>query len=259
MENSRIINDLQTATFQIYKENGLASISGMDSKYILNGRSIFEWHLSATRKSMIKHGTTFNYFQNLDDILFCSDELLYFTGQLYLYRPFINNPLRDSYYAGDKNVYPNIQNLAAKRYSMFSDVVGQSAYNYWDRIGDLIASFFPKIIKPERVFFVSAIEAVPSEFHTSINYAWLDDFKNNGYKELNKMRKDIVHYKTSDTTYKHQHLASSNNRELIAELHAEREALPDYYKKHLALTIEGFEKTLSLLEEIDSQINADVV
>ncbi|MBM2841747.1 MAG: hypothetical protein HW412_2275 [Bacteroidetes bacterium] len=110
------------------------------------------------------------------DQLFCSDELLYFTAHLFLYRPHINDPIRDSFEAGKQVIFPNFQNVQGKRYDMYADVVSQIAYNYWDRIGDLIASFILDRIDKERVYFVTAVNSIPSEFHTSPNFIWLKHF-----------------------------------------------------------------------------------
>ena len=72
---------------------------------------------------------------------------------------------------------------------MFADIVSQKIYNYWDRIGDLIASFFPDKLKTDKVYFSTAIKYIPIEFQESPNYGWLKDFKDTHYKKLNRRRK----------------------------------------------------------------------
>ena len=47
---------------------------------------------------------------------------------------------------------------------MFIDLTFQITYNYWDRIGSLIASIFNDRIKSKNIYFPSAIDAIPSEF-----------------------------------------------------------------------------------------------
>jgi len=258
MDRHELIWEYQRSIIDIYKEHDLTSLRGLEDKYEINGRQIIMWHSEATRKCSVKHNGQFNYFKNFDDLLFCSDELLYFTAHLYLYRPYINNPIEEGFHFSGRMVYPNYQNLEAKRYSMFADVTSQKAYNYWDRIGDLIASFFPDRIKPHNVFFPSAIEAIPTDFHNSDNYLWLKDFKENGYVELNKMRKQIVHYTTSDTDFKHKHLERTSDKEAMQALQSEREYIADFYKNHISLTLTGLEKTLLFFEDINPKLFADV-
>lgn len=258
MDRHELIWEYQRSIIDLYKEHGLTSLRGLDDKYEINGRQIIMWHSEVTRKCSVKHNGQFNYFKNFDDLLFCSDELLYFTAHLFLYRPYINNPIEEGFQFSGRMVYPNYQNLEAKRYSMFADVTSQKAYNYWDRIGDLIASFFPDKIMPHNVFFPTAIEAIPADFHDSENYLWLKDFKENGYVELNKMRKQIVHYTTSDTDFKHKHLERTSDKEAMQELQREREHIADFYKNHISLTLTGLEKTFQFFEDINPKLFADV-
>ncbi len=258
MDRRELIFEYQRSIMDIYKEHDLTSLRGLDDEYKINGRQIIMWHSETTRKSSLKHNGQFSYWKNLDDLLFCSDELLYFTAHLFLYRPYINNPVKEGFHFSGQMVYPNYQNLEGKRYSMFADITSQKAYNYWDRIGDLIASFFPEKLKPNEVFFPKAIEAIPKDFHYSDNYLWLKDFKENGYVELNKMRKQIVHYTTSDTDFKYKHLERTSDQVAMQALQDERELLADFYKNHIYLTLTGLEKTLLLFEEINPSLFADI-
>jgi hypothetical protein len=257
MERKELLWKFQETIIEIYNEFGINSLRGINAEYSLNGKQIIVWYHDVTRKSSCQNHEVFNYIKNFDDLLFCSDELLYFTAHLFLYKPFINDPLKDRFKFSGKMVYPNHQNMEAKRYNMFADITSQKAYNYWDRIGDLIASFFPKLIKPHQVFFSKAIEIIPAEFQKSENYLWLKRFKENEYVQLNKLRKQIVHYITSDTTYKHGHLNASKDIKEIIKLQNERELLPDFYKHHISLTLIGFDKTLSFLEEINPVLFKD--
>ena len=141
---------------------------------------------------------------------------------------------------------------------MFSNIVSEKLYNYWDRIGDLLATYFPSSIKPEQVFFPKAIEIIPSDYYDNENYRWLKDFKENGYKILNQIRKQTVHYTTEDTRFKHEHLNSSTEKEHMEELFKNRYSLADIYKNQLDLTLIGFEKTLLLIEAITGKTLADI-
>lgn len=254
MDRQELLWTYQDAVIEIYKEYQLTSLRGLNSEFIVKKKQIVAWHSDVTNKSSIKNSEVFNYYQNFDDLLFCSDKLLYFTALLFLYRPFINNPIKDGFQFASGIVYPNKQNLEGKRYGMFSDIASQKAYNYWDRIGDLIASLFPEQIKQHNVYFPTAIEAIPKEFHTNDNYLWLNEFRQNEYLELNKIRKKIVHYTTSDTDFKHKHLKVSGDKEAMQELQDERELIADFYRNHINLTLTGFYKTLSFIEDINPKL-----
>jgi hypothetical protein len=247
------ICNYQEAIIGIYREQQLTCLSGLDQKFLLNGRNILSWHLEVVSKAA-QSNRSFQYNKNMDDIFFCSVELLFFTANLYLYRPYINNPLRDALSVGEDKVYPNYQNLAAKRYNMFADMAAQVAYNFWDRIGDLLASFFPNRLKPDRIFFPIAIGIVPEQFHRSKHFSWLRGFQENEYQGLNKKRRQVVYYTTFNTELKYKHLEGLTSEETIENLQAEKEGLADFYKQHISLTLSGYEHTLFFLEEISSEL-----
>ena len=115
----------------------------------------------------------------------------------------------------------------------------------------MIASFFPDKLKTDKVYFSTAIKYIPIEFQESPNYGWLKDFKDTHYKKLNELRKQVVHYTTTDTDYRHKHL-QIKDRIAMEVLHSERENLPEYYKEQIQLSLVGFEKTMQLLEEFNT-------
>lgn len=258
MDNQKLINEYQDSIVGIYNQYNLTSLSGLNLEFSINGKQIVVWHSNATRKASIKFNNQFDYYRNFDDLLFCSDELLYFTANLLLYRPYINNPINDGVFFGGEMIYPNRQNLEAKRYNMFADVVSQKAYNYWDRIGDLIASFFPGQIASNRIYFSTAIDSIPKDFQVGENYLWLKEFKETQYSELNKRRKQIVHYSTSNTDYKHKHLKEVHNKSAMQDLQTEHTNLADFYREHISYTLTGFEKTLAFIDDINPVLFKDI-
>lgn len=253
-----IIWDFQRAIISVYNEHSLTSLKGLKDDFIVNERQILKWYFDVVRKGQCKYYEVFNFHQSFDDLIFCSDEIMYFLAHMYLYRPYLNNPVKDGFFFGDGMLYPNYQNLEAKRYSMFSNIVSEKLYNYWDRIGDLIATYFPTLIKPDKVFFPKAIEIIPCEYHNDENYKWLKEFKENSYRKLNQIRKLTVHYTTEDTQFKHRHLSGSGKKEQMEELFNDRYALADTFKVQLDLTLTGFEKTLLLIEKITEETLSDI-
>jgi hypothetical protein len=253
----KAIWDFQQAVIDIYKEKELKSLAGPNREFDVNGRQIIQWYFNIVRKGRLKF-KDFNFHECFDDLIFCSDEVLYFTGLLYLYAPYMNNPINDGYWFVDRMMYPNFQNLEAKRFSMISNSVSEKVYNYWDRIGDLIATYFPDLIDPKRVFFPTAIDIIPTKYHSSDNYKWLKEFRDGEYKRINEKRKEVVHYLTHDTDFRHRHLESTSNKEEMEKLIKERDGLPDFFKGQIKYTLDGFEKTILLIEEITTEDLKDV-
>jgi hypothetical protein len=250
MDNRELILSFHRKIVEIYEEQYLIPLRGEKDDYKLRGKEILAWFHDVTNFNTLKYNLGMTYFDLINDLFYISDEMIYFTAHLFLYRPYINNPLNEGQMFGGREIFPNHQNLEAKRYNMFADIVSQKTYNFWDRIGDLIASFFPDRIKKNQVYFTTAIDCIPADFYSSDNFNWLNKFKNNDYVELNSIRKQIVHYTTTDTDYRKKHL-QVKSREEMENLQTEREGLPEYYKKQIQLTLEGFEKTIYLLEDFN--------
>ena len=257
MDKREIIHQYQDIIRNVYEEEALQCLRGDNDSYKIKDKSILMWHSQVTRRCVVKY-QVLDQFKNIDDLLLCSDEVLHFTGQLYLYRPYINNPIQDAFNTSSMNVYPNRQNLEAKRYYMYADIASEKLYSYWHRVGDLIAAFFPDLIKPERVYFPTAFDIIPKDFHHLDSYIWLKNFRENDYKKINAKRKEIVHYSSSDTDLKYKHLFTKGSKEEVQKWIEERHQIPDFFKRQIEVSIEGFYQTLKMLEEIDKIIFNDV-
>lgn len=259
MEKQEIFIEYQKAVREIYEEENLLCLRGEKDNYELMGKPILSWHSQVTRKCKVKY-QQFDNFKNIDDLLLRSDEIMHFTAQLYLIRPYINNPLDDRHYVSgwERWVYPNNQNLEAKRYYMYGDITFQNLYNYWHRIGNLIAAFFPNLINSDRVYFHTAFDIIPQQYHGLESYKWLKNFRETEYRQLNNKRREIVHYTSSDTDLKYKHIFSKGTKEDIEAWVAERHQIPDYFKKQIQFTLEGFWQTLTMLEEIDKVLFNDI-
>ncbi len=249
-DRRKVIQGFQEVMHEVYDQYNLTSLRGLNHEYTLNGKQIVSWYFEVVRKGRVKYHDSFDFNKNFDDLIFCSDEILYFLAQMYLYRPFMNNPLNDGFLHGEKIVYPNEQNLEAKRYNMIANIVSEKLYNYWDRIGDVLAVYFPELIKPKQVYFVKIIDAIPQEFRDDENYKWLEEFKVNHYTQLNRLRKRNVHYITVDTELKYHHLNKVWSRDEMVQWVEDRNAIADFYRKQYDYTFEGFEKTLNLIKKV---------
>jgi len=250
MNPEESIANFEKSIVEVYKQYNLTSLRGLDHSFMVNGRQILEWHLKVISEGKNIYGSNFDFQKNFDDLIFCSDEILYFIGNMYLYRPFMNNPLKEGVRHGDHIVYPYNQNKEAKRYSMFGGVVSEKIYNYWDRVGDLLAAYFPGLLEAHQVFFPKVIELIPEEYHGNENYLWLKSFKENEYVELNKKRKQFVHYTTMDTEIMYEHLKNPTDKKKVDKLVQKRDAQVDFYKTHIDLTLKGHENLILLIKDI---------
>lgn len=245
-----IIDALNSEVATIIRNEKLIPLMGKDKSFELNGNQILSWHNDVTRQCGNFHNGHFNYMQNFDDLLFSSDEIVYFTGHLYLYQPFINTPLKDAYQAGNKTIYPVFTNIYGKRYDMYLGVVFEKVYNYWDRIGDLIASFFPELFRGN-VFFPSTIRKLEIEYGGNEYFDWLLNFLDNEYQKFNTQRIDIVHYISKNTQQKWEQLGHVWDLEKTTSYTNQLLSYPEYFKEMNELAKTGFEKTLYFLEEVN--------
>ena len=221
----------------------------MRGTYEYNNRQLLKWYFDVVLPYASTEELHNSVQQIFDDLVFCSDELIYFTAHLFLYRPYIDNPLENGQEFNGEIVYSNIQNLEGKRYSMFTDVAFQKTYNYWDRIGDLLAKCFPHKLKENFINFSSVMDVVSKISPNSLHFLWLKNFKENEYLNLNQTRKQIVHFISPSISFKYQHLEESSNQLFLQNLQSQRLAMADYFKKQVQFMLSGFEAAISLLEE----------
>lgn len=254
MNDKTLIYELNQKILSIYEKENLIPLRGEDNSHKLpNGKEILAWHFEVTRHCWLYYKNNhFDYNRNIDDLLFSSDEIVYFLAHLYLYKPYINNPIKDSYHTGQNMVYPMNINLEGKRYDMYLGVVFEKIYNFWDRIGDLIASFFPKRFTGN-VYFSKTIIDLKIDYSGNADYDWLYEFVENEFMDFNKERINIVHYVSKNTDHVWEqlnHVTDFNKTKAFVE---KRANYVEYFKDLNRKTIIGYEKTINLLEKINNR------
>ena len=256
MKDEDLINEINSKIIEIYKSNSLIPLRGEYDSYKLNGKPILTWYNEITRHCWCNFNAHFNYNKNIDELLYSSDEIIYFTAHLYFYKPYINTPLKDSYWTGKTTIYPVFSNLPGKRYDMFVGVCFEKVYNYWDRIGDLIASFYPNRFKGN-IYFSKTIKKLESEYRGNKDYDWLRNFVDNEFTDFNQERIDVVHYISKSTQQKWNQLGHVTDYNKSKALTDKILSYPEYFKQMNEICKIGFEKTLNLLEEINKRENYD--
>lgn len=242
-----IIEKYNSVIIDIYKEHNLKCLRGLNRECKIDGKDIYPWYREATHYFAEKN-KDFNFDKNLEDILFISDEIIYYTANVILYEPCINDPLRNRIKINEgKTLYPNYQNLCSKRFDMFTDICFEKIYNYWDRIGDLIAACVEIGLNERNIYFTTVIDSIPKEYDNNKNFEWLKSYRWNEFKKINEKRINIVHYYSTGTDFQFEHLTASTNREKMIELMEERRSLPNFFKESINDTIKGFQNTLDFL------------
>jgi hypothetical protein len=239
-----LVRLLDNCIVQIYESEGLVSLS--DNGYVHNGINI-----QANPKTPNPH-PEWHTELNFNDILVCNRDLKYFTAQLFLHRPFINNPVVE---VDDKTFdYPFAtyhQNLWDRRYLMYVSCCFEKSYNFWDRIGDLLWSFHQNLIpKIRSVDFSKIIDELDKAGTTNADFIWLRDFKNAQYKSLNSLRIDVVHYHQYESKYRHEFLTHNTDFPALQALYDEKVGFAEYFKEQLSLQIEGCCRAYNFLNAI---------
>tara|TARA_R110001632_G_scaffold218718_3_gene348046 strand:- start:1143 stop:1922 length:780 start_codon:yes stop_codon:yes gene_type:complete len=253
MTDQELILAINDKVIEVYNSESIIPLRGEKDSYELNGKQILVWYFETTRHCFCHFNNDhFDYNKNIDDLLYTSDEIVYFLAHLYLYKPYINNPIKDAFYGGETMFYPMFLNLEGKRYDMYLGVVFEKIYNFWDRIGDLIASYFPNRFKGN-VYFSKTIKDLKTDYGGNVDYDWLLNFMENEFTTFNKERINIVHYVSKNTEQKWEQLGEVTDYKKTKEFFDKRISYPDYFKDQNEKTKIGFEKTINLLEEINKR------
>lgn len=234
MDEREIINNFYKLIVKNIKENELDTNS---VKVTSNSFFIGE---TATDSRLDYNITT--------DIKNIQSDLIYSTGILYTLKPFINNPTKETKIFMGKERATYFQNMYDSLYSMYASVCFEKLYNFWDRIGDKIATEFPSDFpNPRTIMFANVIEKIRNST-TDSNIKWLADFKDIDFKDFNKKRRIIVHYAQLETKYKELILNNRSDMDEIKKIWIEKSSLPDFFKKHIELTNEGIIKTYGFVK-----------
>jgi len=248
-ENHRkeIIEKYNNVIIDIYKEHDMRCLRGLYWECKIDGKNIYPWYRKATHY-FAERNKDFNFYKNLDDLILISDEIMYFTANVILNEKFMNDPSKNKIIIdGSSVLFRNFINLYSKRFDSFTDVCYEKIYNYWDRIGDLIAACIETGLNERNIYFTTVIDSIPKEYENNKNSKWLKSYRLNGFKILNEKRRNIVHYSSTGTDSRDECMKSATDEEKIKEFMEERRDLPNFFKKAIDDTIKGFQNTLDFL------------
>lgn len=232
--------------FKIFQKENLISLS--DNDYSYKGINVLEFSGENTNSDLKKY----NSIKNVFDMVNCNNDLKFFTAQLYLYRPYINNPILENRPCDGLTMFTYFQNPYDWAYSTYVSCCYEKLYNFWDRIGDSLAYYLNLDISEDRVSFHSVIEKLSNSnlYNSNSNFEFLQKFKNNEFSEFNSHRKDIVHYYQFETDYFYNFTINSFEKEKIMKLWERKSKMPEYFKDHLIQSCDGFYHTYKLINNL---------
>jgi hypothetical protein len=169
---------------------------------------------------------------------------------MYLHKPFLWDFLSNWFDHNNKKNFYYYSSLHDSRYMTYCDLLFQSIYNYWDKIGDLLAFYFVPKLNGKEFYFSKVLKKIPTDYKKSHNFLWLLEFDKNDYSDLNSKRIQTVHYSNYSSSFKENWMANVSNEVGIEKLQNEISSLTDYFKIHLEKVIIGFEKALNLIDEV---------
>ena len=189
----------------------------------------------------VKPINSFHAYKNFNEISFISDDLKYYTALTYLLRPYINNPLKEN--------MTYHQTLEDKRYLSYANILFQSFYNYWDRIGDLIYTFIKTSLKEREVYFHTVLEKVDIEVKDSEYLKALTTLYSDKLLNLFRKRKEIVHYFQLTSEIYVGTFTNYDDIEKLKETQNIKESLPDIFKENMEYSFQGFELAIRFINQ----------
>lgn len=232
----KLFIDLDKLLFDIYEERELKCLSEI---------KLGDKKITSVYHNIIENKKRANDFNSVDfifDIEFISQDIKFFTGLLFILRPFINIPSQE------KNTY--FQNKYDHRYLVFASVAHQNVYNFWDRIGDILYCFFETGLNEKKVYFSSVLNNFPKEYLDNEYFKELKLLYDDKIKIILDSRHQIVHYKQLETKHYLGIFQNYKSEELKYELEKEKLGYPEYFLEHLNLSNYAFEITIKLIDSL---------
>ena len=235
MNNIEIIDEFDSAVIECIKAENLIATSEAIKK--------------SEKFLTLKAIDSRNDFNVISDIDKTQSDLIYCTGILYLLRPYINNPTKEIERFNDRIISTYFQTTSDSLYLMYSSICYEKLYNFWDRIGDKLATLFPHKFKKERnIMFANVIDTLKDIDTDDENILWFIDYREKEFKKFNSIRKDIVHYEQLETKFIENTNANYFDQEEIKKIWEEKYNQPDFLKKQIMKTNQAVEKITELLE-----------
>lgn len=220
-----------------------------DEQIILCGKNAMSFAIDITRKPQLIN-TPIHDINTIDDIFRSSQEIKSLFGEVLLLNPYLTNYTSNPVPFNGTIIYTYFPTFIDQRFFQLTGLLFESLYNYWDKIGDILAVYFTPNLPPTKIYFLTVIGAIPEKFYSSDNYKWLKDFGNKEYFEVNNKRKSVVHYKHLESNFHEEYSKYFNKKAELEKLYKEKIELSIFLDDQVRKTIKGFEVAFKLIDEI---------
>ena len=174
-----------------------------------------------------------------DDFFYISNDLVHFTAWLFYLRPHINDATAEG------STYH--QNWFDSKYLSYASVLNASVYKFWDRIGDLLSSYFTTGLAPDRVYIGRVLNNFPLKERKSVHYERLDEIFNQRVKPVLQERDDDAHNLSLPSRIFFDIIIASGSKQ--ADQVKQKLRMPEMYKEQIVLAYEGLESALRLITD----------
>ena len=157
------------------KENNLENLQAlfqMESQF--EGKNSVQFFIE-----IIRHNdnipSPFSVFEMYNDIAMCHQDITFALGELFLYKPYISDFTEHSTNIGGQSIFHYFPNFTDKRYLAKCSNLFELFYNYWDKIGDILAPYLAPNLAERDIYFDRVIDRTNFNITNNNFYDWLKD------------------------------------------------------------------------------------
>jgi hypothetical protein len=209
-----------------------------------DGKGHAEFFVDIVRKKQIFQSIPFSDFKMSHEMDCITADMKYITAILFLLRPYINNPHHD-----DGQYY---QTIGDRRYLMHTTFGLQAAYNFWDRLGDLLWYFFPSTLAERDIYFDRIIGFIDAPYNATDSYNSLLKLYKEEVKPVLQVRKEAVHYFQPECKHYWGNIEDRTD-EGMRKSYEEKFGYTDLMYNQLGITHKAYELTLKLIDELPNK------
>jgi len=241
----KLLKDYNERIWSVIETENLKSL--LDEEERFDNKSSAQFFTDITRLEKNKP-VPFNDFDMHDDLVMCHQDIVFAIGELHAYKLYISDFTKNPVSVNGNEYFQYFPSFYDKRYLATCGKILELLYNYWDKIGDILAPYFTPQIPETKIFFGKVIDKIDNNYANSKYYVWLKEFKVDTYEELNKKRIQIVHYTTMESQIMRNFNENISDYENLKKKQEEKENFTLYFNKQYLKTIEGFYNALKLIE-----------
>lgn len=232
MQDKELLDDLFYRLKDIKEEKGMLHIA---ERNIDNTRPLTFYTKVTTQRDSIRE-VPLNLW---DDLFYISNDLVHYTCLLFLLRPLINDATRED------GTYH--QNWYDARFLSYASALHFAVYNFWDRIGDLLYSFFETGLPNNSVYVGRVLNNFPSRHRESHFYKRLRGIYEDHVRPIVSERNEDAHTTSIPTSHFYGILLARGGE--MDEKVEDKRSLPDVFREQIDFAYEGFELALRLIAD----------